>query len=248
MGYGVENCGRRTPGSASTDSKISGTVFLLVNAGTHTLQRLLGRLPLTARSLPYLPPLTTHYAPVESPSIGSRRVRRTTPIFSICVGSFRSCHIDFRTRSGKARPASLLTEVRTLHLTFEITHQTSTTTTTTTPSTRIFIFPCTRIPTAASTEPAAHRSPRNAFANSNCRCSPVLGTTVTPRNRDHLPCDLILPPNLVRHRTSSRASLHLHLHAIHPLIHYFLASHRISRLPRLHTVDLNGESRRRARG
>jgi hypothetical protein len=57
LGYGVENCGRRTPGSASTDSKISGTVFLLVNAGTHTLQRLLGRLPLTARSLP-----NYHYA------------------------------------------------------------------------------------------------------------------------------------------------------------------------------------------
>ena len=70
-------------------------------------------------------------------------------------------------------------------------------------------FPCTRIPTAISVDSAAHHSSGNAFANSNCRCSPIPGTTVTPRIRDPLSANLILPPSPLPSDLERRAELHL---------------------------------------
>jgi hypothetical protein len=155
-GYCVENCGRRTPGSASTDSKISGTVVLLVNAGTHTGNACWVDFRSLTHSL-----TATHYAPVESPSIGSRRVRRSTTT-SIFVGSLRSCHnyVPHPNGEGTASFALCLRYARSCsHFTslFDIRHQQQH------PHHPAHYFPCTRISITASADSAAQHFSSQRF-------------------------------------------------------------------------------------
>lgn len=221
MGCCVENCGRRTPGSESTDSKISGTV-LLVNAGTHTAA--LGRLSFThytthlsnihssAAVVSVAAPLSHSVAPVAPATIIS-----IWPGLTSASALGRHDQLHFCLRYAAPRTSIHLTR---LHL--------KTSTTTQHPHT-FFARAPHRLPHLCRALPSFAALSLTAVA------AAVLPWAQHSHAADSRPF-LSQPHRTASSRTALSAESEFRLHFLHN-IHYFPINHRILRLPRLHTSD-----------